>query len=158
MQGRTLETGDVYSLLIENNGAGGYYTELSRIFVLGRAPRELLDAHATVLEAQRYALSLLQPGALCREIFARHNHYLAENRLSEERRLSIHGMGYDMVERPLIRDDEDMHIEEHMVIVCHPGILNARMFVHNTDVYLIEAEGASESLHGTPKEVFEVPR
>jgi Xaa-Pro aminopeptidase len=157
MQGRTLESGDVYSLLIENNGAGGYYTELSRIFVLGRAPRELLDAHATVLEAQRYALSLLKPGTSCREIFARHNRFLTENLLSEERRLSIHGMGYDMVERPLIRDDEDMYIEEHMAIVCHPGILNARMFVHNTDVYLIEAEGASESLHQTPKTVFEVP-
>jgi len=77
--------------------------------------------------------------------------------LSEERRLSIHGMGYDMVERPLIRDDEDMHIEEHMAIVCHPGILNSRMFVHNTDVYLIEADGASDSLHRTPKMIFEVP-
>ena len=42
MQGRTLERGDVYSLLVENNGAGGYYTELSRIFVLGAAPPELL--------------------------------------------------------------------------------------------------------------------
>jgi hypothetical protein len=60
-----------------------------------------------------------------------------------------------MVERPLIRDDEDMTIEEHMAIVCHPGILNARMFVHNTDVYLIEASGPS-GLHETPKQIFEV--
>lgn len=37
MQGRTLAPGDVFSLLVENNGAGGYYTELSRMFVLGRA-------------------------------------------------------------------------------------------------------------------------
>jgi hypothetical protein len=76
--------------------------------------------------------------------------------LPEERRLSVHGMGYDMVERPLIRDDEDMAIEEHMAIVCHPGILNERMFVHNTDVYLIEKGGASQCLHGTPKQIFEV--
>jgi Xaa-Pro aminopeptidase len=156
MQGRTLEPGDVYSLLVENNGAGGYYTELSRIFVLGRAPQELLDAHATVLEAQRFALSLLKPGASCREIYARHNRYLKDQRLSEERRLSIHGMGYDMVERPLVRDDEDMFIEENMAVVCHPGILNERMFVHNTEIYLIEAQGASASLHQTPKEIFEI--
>jgi Xaa-Pro aminopeptidase len=156
LQGRTLESGDVYSLLIENNGAGGYYTELSRIFVLGRAPRELLDAHATVLEAQRHALSLLKPGASCRDIHAQHNRYLADHHLAEERRLNMHGMGYDMVERPLIRDDEDMRIEEHMAIVCHPGILNARMFVHNTEIYLIEAAGASDSLHHTPKAVIEV--
>ena len=28
--------------------------------------------------------------------------------------------------------------------LLHPGLINARMFVHNTDIYLIEAEGASE--------------
>jgi Xaa-Pro aminopeptidase len=156
MQGRTLEPGDVYSLLVENNGAGGYYTELSRIFVLGRAPQELLDAHAVVLEAQRFALSLLKPGASCKDIYAQHNRYLKDQRLSEERRLSIHGMGYDMVERPLVRDDEDMLIEENMAVVCHPSILNERMFVHNTEIYLIEAQGASVSLHHTPKEIFEI--
>jgi Xaa-Pro aminopeptidase len=149
MQGRTLQPGDLYSLLVENNGAGGFYTELSRIFVLGSAPQELLDA-------QRFALSLLRPGASCKDIYQQHNAYLRRHNLPEERRLSVHGMGYDMVERPLIRDDEDMTVEKDMVIVCHPGILNERMFVHNTDVYLIEAQGPSECLHETPKKIFEI--
>lgn len=156
MQGRTLERGDVFSMLIENNGAGGYYTEMSRIFVLGRAPDELKVAHASVLEAQRYALSLLKPGALCADIHERHNKWLREHGLSEERRISIHGMGYDMVERPLIRDDETMRIEPHMAIVVHPGILNARMFVHNTELYLIEEHGPGPCLHKTPREIFEL--
>jgi Xaa-Pro aminopeptidase len=156
MQGRTLERGDVYSLLVENNGAGGYYTELSRMFVLGRASAELRDAHTAVIAAQAFALSLLRPGASAREIYAQHNAYLRERALPEERRLSVHGMGYDMVERPLIRHDEDMRIAEHMAIVCHPGILNERMFVHNTDIYLIESQGPSSCLHRTPKEIFEI--
>jgi Xaa-Pro aminopeptidase len=156
MQGRMLEGGDIYSLLVENNGAGGYYTELSRMFVLGRASQELRDAHAAVLDAQQFALSLLKPGASCRDIFARHNAYLRSRAMPEEQRLSVHGMGYDMVERPLIRSDEDMSIEEHMAIVCHPGILNDRMFVHNTDIYLIETYGPSECLHRTPKQIFEL--
>ena len=156
LQGRRLQRGDVYSLLVENNGAGGYYAELSRIFTLGPAPAELKVALAMVLDSQRYGLSLLKPGASCRDIYAQHNDYLRQHKMAEERRLSIHGMGYDMVERPLIRSDEDMVIEEHMTIVCHPGILNERMFVHNTDVYLIEATGVSECLHRTPKEIFEL--
>ena len=156
MQGRTLQPGDVYSLLIENNGAGGYYTEMSRIFVLGRASTELQDAHAAVLEAQRYALTLLRPGAACADIFAQHNAWLRNKGLSEERRISIHGMGYDMVERPLIRQDEPMTIEEHMAIVVHPGILNARMFVHNTELYLIEANGPGGCLHKTPRRIVEL--
>jgi Xaa-Pro aminopeptidase len=156
MQGRTLQTGDVYSLLVENNGAGGFYTELSRIFILGRASQELRDAHAAVLDAQRFALSLLKPGAFCRDIYAEHNAYLKQRGMSEERRLSVHGMGYDMVERPLIRNDEDMQIEANMIIVCHPGILNERMFVHNTDVYLIGETDSPECLHKTPKTLFEL--
>lgn len=156
MQGRTLQKGDVFSLLVENNGAGGFYAEVSRIFVLGRAPQALLDAHSAVLEAQKYALSLLKPGALCADIFERHNHWLRERGLAEERRISIHGMGYDMVERPLIRDDETMRIERDMAIVVHPGILNARMFVHNTELYLIGPEGPLPCLHRTPRKVLEL--
>ena len=156
MQGRTLREGDVFSLLIENNGAGGFYTEMSRLMVLGRLSQELADAHAAVLDAQRFALSLLRPGALCSEIFAQHNAYLSERGLPQEQRVSMHGMGYDMVERPLIRSDEEMKIEEHMAIVCHPGILNERMFVHNTEIYLIESHGCSSSLHRTPKQIFEI--
>jgi Xaa-Pro aminopeptidase len=156
MQGRTLERGDVYSLLVENNGAGGYYTELSRIFVLGRASPELREAHAAVLEAQRYALSLLTPGTACCEIFEKLNAFLRARKLPEERRLSVHGMGYDMVERPLVRHDETMSIAENMAIVCHPGVLNERLFAHNTDIYLIEAQGPSACLHATPKEIIEL--
>jgi Xaa-Pro aminopeptidase len=155
-QGRTLQRGDVFSLLVENNGAGGYYTELSRIFVLGRASSELREAHAAVLDAQREALSMLKPGVPCRDIYARHNTWLAAHHLPEERRLSIHGMGYDMVERPLVRDDEDMRIAEHMAIVCHPGMSSERLFVHNTDTYLIESAGPSACLHATPKQIFEL--
>jgi Xaa-Pro aminopeptidase len=156
MQGRVLQRGDVLSLLVENNGAGGYYTELSRMLVLGRAAQELKDAHAAVLEAQRYALTLLKPGASAAGIFEQHNAYLRRQRIPEERRLSIHGMGYDMVERPLIRNDEDMALAAHMAIVCHPGILNERMFVHNTEIYLIPEDGAPECLHRTPREIIEL--
>lgn len=156
MQGRTLQGGDVYSLLVENNGAGGYYTELSRMFVLGRASDELRDAHAAVLAAQRYALSLLKPGASCAGVFSDLNAYLRGNHLPEEARLSVHGMGYDMVERPLIRKDEDMAIAADMAIVCHPGLLNERMFVHNTELYLIGPHGPTESLHRTAKDIIEL--
>lgn len=156
MQGRTIERGDLYSLLIENNGAGGYYTELSRMFVLGRIPAELAEAHSAVLAAQRYALTLLKPGASAAAVFAQHNSYLQQQRLPQERRLSVHGMGYDMVERPLVREDETMAIAANMAIVCHPGILNQQMFVHNTEIYLITAEGAPECLHHWPKQIIEI--
>lgn len=156
LQGRTLRAGDVFSLLVENNGAGGMYAELSRIFVLGRAGAELRDAHAAALEAQRHALTLLRPGTPCATVAEQHNAWLRGRGLAEEKRLSIHGMGCDMVERPLIRADETMSIEEHMAIVVHPGVLNERVFAHNTELYLIEADGPGPCLHRTPREIVEL--
>jgi len=123
---------------------------------LGRASQELRDIHEAVLDTQRFALSLLRPGAACSDVHALHNNYLRKQNMPAERRLNMHGMGYDMVERPLIRHDEEMSIAQHMAIVCHPGVLNERLFVHNTDMYLIERQGASECLHRTPKAIIEV--
>jgi Xaa-Pro aminopeptidase len=156
MQGRMLQAGDVYSQLVENNGAGGYYTELSRIFSLGPASSELRDAHAQVLAAQQYALTLLKPGSDCREVFAAHNAWLRGQGMAAEMRLSIHGMGYDMVERPLIRHDESMRIAANMAIVVHPGISTGQQFVHNTDIYFIGPIGPGECVHRTPKQIFEI--
>ena len=55
------------TFLIEVNGPGGYFTEVGRTIVLGKASQELKDNFATTVEAQDYSASLLKPGASCRE-------------------------------------------------------------------------------------------
>src|SRR6202166_4029308 len=67
-QGRTLRPGDHMSLLIENNGPGGFYPEISRTIVLGKASQELLDGFEIVKEAQAHTLRKFKPGESCREI------------------------------------------------------------------------------------------
>ena len=42
-QARRLASGEHFSLLIENNGPGGFYTEIARTIVLGKASNELID-------------------------------------------------------------------------------------------------------------------
>ena len=44
---REIRAGDQFTLMIEVNGPGGLYAELSRNCVLGRASDELLEAYAT---------------------------------------------------------------------------------------------------------------
>lgn len=137
MKGRELRAGEHFSLLVEVNGPGGYYTEIARTFVLGKAPQKLVDGLETVKAAQRFMLSLLRPGAQCAEIFGAFNAYMRERQLPEETRLNAHGMGYDMVERPLIRHDETMRIAANMNIVVHPGFVDSEMFAVVCDNYLI---------------------
>ncbi|MCK1274595.1 MULTISPECIES: M24 family metallopeptidase [unclassified Bradyrhizobium] len=156
MQGRTLQRGDHLSLLIEINGPGGFYTEIARTIVLGKATSELTDAFAAVKAAQAYSLSLMKPGVSVRDIFAAHNVYMKQNGMPQETRLYAHGQGYDMVERPLIRQDDDMELRQGMCLAVHPGYETPSLFAVICDNYVIEENGVGECLHQTKKQIFEV--
>jgi Xaa-Pro aminopeptidase len=155
-QNRVLREGDQFTLLIENNGPGGFYTELGRTCVLGKASQEMKDELAFVLEAQKYTLSLMRPGAKCSEIFAEYNAFMKRNKRPEERRLHSHGQGYDMVERPLVRHDETMMIAKNMNMVCHPTYVTERTFSWCCDNWLIGDSGPAEKLHRFPQEIVEL--
>jgi Xaa-Pro aminopeptidase len=155
-QGHTLKPGDHMSLLIENNGPGGFYTELSRTIVLGKASQELLDGFEIVKEAQAYTLTKFTPGASCREIFLAHNEFMKQKDVPPETRVYSHSQGYDLIERPLVRSDETMNLEKGMNMSVHPSYATTSMYAHICDNYLIEENGASECLHKTPKQIFEL--
>jgi len=155
-QNRTLQKGDVFSLLIETNGPGGMYAELGRTIVLGKAPQELKDELALLLEARRFTLSMLKPGASCKDIWDAHNNFMKQHGKPEEKRLYCHGQGYDLVERPLIRFDETMLIQAGMNIACHPTWLSSKFFNSPTDNYIVGPNGAGERLHKYPEIIIEV--
>lgn len=155
LQNRVLREGDVFTLLVETNGPGGMYTELGRTCVLGRMPQELKEEFAFLLEAREQNLSWLRPGASCKDIWDSHNEFMRKHGRPEERRLYCHGQGYDMVERPLVRFDEPMFIQENMNIACHPNYLTKRFFNSITDNYLIGSGGVIERLHRFPEEIVE---
>lgn len=155
-QGRTLLPQSHMSLLVENNGAGGYYTELSRTIVLGKASQELIDGFEIVKAAQQHTLELMKPGAPCREILAAHNAFMTRNGVPTESRIYSHSQGYDLIERPLIRSDETMVIERDMNLSVHPSYMTNSMYAHVCDNYLVEEGGVSERLHQTPQQIFEL--
>ena len=64
LQNRILGEGDVFFMLVESNGPGGMFTELSRTCVLGKAPHELKDECTLIREARRHTLEMLKPGSL----------------------------------------------------------------------------------------------
>jgi Xaa-Pro aminopeptidase len=155
-QGRTLKPGEHFTILIENNGPGGFYTELARTMVFGKATSQLLDGFAAMKAAQDYTLALIKPGASCRDIAAAHDAYMRSNNFPLELRLYCHGQGYDLVERPLVRSDETMALAAGMNLAVHPGYETDAMFAVICDNYLVEENGPSECLHETEKKIFEV--
>jgi Xaa-Pro aminopeptidase len=151
-QSREIQKGDIVSILIENNGPGGYYTELGRTMTMGPAPQWLKEACAENVENQRFCLDMLVPGAKCSDVFAKQNEYMVGRGHSKERRILAHGQGYEMVERPLIRHDENMKVAENMHIAVHP----MGSGFTGIDNYLIGPKGPTACLHKTAKQIFEV--
>jgi Xaa-Pro aminopeptidase len=155
-QNRVIKEGDTIALLVEDSGPGGMYTELGRTCVVGRASAEQQDEFAFTLEARKFNLGLLKPGAPCQDVFAAYNEFMRKNGRPEEKRLHCHGQGYDLVERPLIRNDEPMRIEKDMNIVVHPTYIRGPIFSWVCDNYLIGPNGPGERLHRFPEAITEV--
>jgi len=154
-QARTIRDGDQFTILIENSGAGGLYTELGRTCVLGKASGEMKEEFAFVLEAREHTLAMLKPGASCKEIWEAHNAFMRANGKPEETRLYCHSQGYDMVERPLVRFDETMPLQANMVVAVHPTYVTSTTYSWACDNYLITETGC-ERLHAFEEKITEL--
>jgi Xaa-Pro aminopeptidase len=155
-QNRVIEAGDTIALLVEDSGPGGMYAELGRTCVVGKASAELKDEFAFAVEARKFNLGLLKPGAACKDIFAAYNEFMRKNGRPEEKRLHCHGQGYDLVERPLIRNDEPMTIKQDMNIVVHPTYIRGHVLSWVCDNYLIGPDGPGQRLHHFPEAITEL--
>jgi Xaa-Pro aminopeptidase len=156
MQNRVIKEGDYVALLVEDSGPGGFYTELGRNCVVGKAPQQMKDELAFTLESRRITLDLLKPGAPAKEVWDKFNDFMRRNGRPEETRLYCHGQGYDLVERPLIRHDEPMTIAKDMNIVVHPTYIHKGMLSWVCDNYLIGSNGPGARLHRFPEVIIEV--
>lgn len=153
MGGRTLREGDCFTLLVESNGPGGFYTELGRTAVLGKVPDSMQEELAFVREARQVTLDLLRPGNAPADIWNQYNSFMERHGRPPEARLHSHGQGYDMVERPLIRHDEPLAIQAGMNIVVHPTYTRSGAVNWLCDNYFVGADGAGDRLHAFPEQI-----
>lgn len=155
-QNRVIQEGDQFLFLLENNGPSGYFTELGRTCVVGRATNEMKDEFAFALEARQFVLDRLKPGTPCKEIWADFNDMMKRNGRPQENRLNCHGQGYDMVERPLVRIDEPLAIQANTNIVVHPTYSHRGMMTWICDNYHVGQNGPVERFHESPQEITEL--
>ncbi|MEZ2127823.1 MULTISPECIES: M24 family metallopeptidase [unclassified Sinorhizobium] len=155
MQNRMMNKGDQFTLLIETAGPGGFFCELGRTFLFGRATQKMKDEVNTVIEAQKLTTEMLGAGASCADVWEAHNRFLRERGRPEEDRLYAHGQGYFLVERPLIRFDERMPIRPRMNVAVHPMYRHEGNLTWMCDNFLIGDNG-TERLHRTPQHIFEI--
>src|SRR3546814_759943 len=121
-QGRRIEPGDYFSLLIENGSPDGMFCEVMRTISFGEPAPGLVRACEQAVSAQEHTFSLMKAGVACSDIYAEYRKYMDDKGLAAETRLYSHGQGLDLVERPLIRHDETMVLRAEMNMTAHPSV------------------------------------
>ena len=97
----------------------------------------------------------MKPGIAASEVFARYSDFMRRNGRPEEKRLFAHNQGCDMVERPLIRQDETMTVERGMNFAIHPTYYANGVMSWICDNYLFGEDGRLERIHRFPETITE---
>jgi len=148
---------DCIEFMAEVSSNVGLWGECARVYSFGEPPEELEKTVALAFEMQDYLASLIVPGAIPSEVFAKYNERLAETGFPQERRFCVHGQGFDVVEVPFIRPDNHSPLKENSFIAIHPSMYDAprKVGCFVCDNYLITKDGAKR-MSKTPREIIRV--
>jgi Xaa-Pro aminopeptidase len=156
LQNRVLQEGDAVDLLVEMNGPGSYWGELSRMWVIGGEPApELEKGVKDSLRIQAELAAMAKPGVKAADLRKALHKFEEENGYIKEGRFFGHGQGTDMVERPAYQPEETMLLEKNMFLSIHPAMETETSWAFNTDNYLVTEDGAVR-LNETAQGIFRV--
>lgn len=139
---RKLEDGDA---VVMDYGAvqGGYHSDETCTFVLGRADAKFQEVYALVKDAHDRAIGEVRAGATCREIDR------IARQVIEKKGYGMHfshgtghGVGLDVHEAPRLSALSDQVLEAGMVVTIEPGIyLPGQWGVRIEDMVLVKEDG-----------------
>lgn len=139
---RTLRDGDIVNLLIESSAPGGYWYDLRRFLCIGPVPGALQEAYGIVKEARDLMEKELKPGAMAGAALKASDEFLKSKGCPPESRAAGHGQGVDLVERPVVHQEELAKLQAGMVVSLHPTARTGSAAACIADTYVITETGA----------------
>ncbi len=139
---RKLEDGDP---VVMDFGAvhGGYHSDETCTFVLGRADAKFREVYAIVKDAHDRAIDAVRAGAACREIDRVARQVIEKKGYGPHFSHGTgHGVGLDVHEAPRLSALSDQTLEAGMVVTVEPGIyLPGQWGVRIEDMVLVREDG-----------------
>ncbi|MBO5556133.1 MAG: aminopeptidase P family protein [Oscillospiraceae bacterium] len=157
---RTAKPGDMVRTEITPQYKG-YWAQICRTCVKGRASEDQLKAFSIFLESTEAGIAAIRPGVNIRDVARAENdvfrrHGYGEYCTERYTRGRGHGHGLDLDEQPLISESTDLLLEEGMVIVVHPNTYNPLCgYMVFGDPVEVTADGC-RVLSRTERKLFEV--
>lgn len=130
----------------------GYWSDSCGTYYAGEPTAKQIAMHNTVMEALEFGISLLRPGAVCREVDFRIRQFLIDAGYPETYpHHTGHSIGVSGHESPRIVGYNDETIEAGMVMLLEPGIyFPGETGVRLEDAVLVKQDGV-ELLTGHDK-------
>ncbi|MBI3707708.1 MAG: aminopeptidase P family protein [Proteobacteria bacterium] len=158
---RRLAPGDLVTTEL-TPAVDGYYAQICRTLVVGRANDAQKRAFGVYLEAMEVGIAAVRPGVTAADVARAENdvfrrYGLGDYVTNKYTRVRGHGLGMFVDSKPHILEDVDVVLEAGMVIVVHPNTYHPEVgYMVLGDAVVVTATGA-DVLTRTPRELFEVP-
>jgi len=140
----------------------GYYVQICRTLVAGRATPAQARAFAIYREALEAGIAAVKPGVTAADVARAENdvfrkYGLGDYVTNKYTRVRGHGIGLFCDSKPHILEDVDTVLEPGMALIVHPNTYHPEVgYVVLGDAVVVTQTGV-EVLCGTPRELFEVP-
>ena len=143
---------------------GGYHMDESRMFCVGKMPREAEDAAQVSME-QLFALKeAMVPGKAIADLFDISVEMAAEKGLSREylglpeakAKFIGHGIGLELVEPPILTAGYSRELEPGMVFAVEPKFVFRDRFAAGIESVIQVTETGGRFISQTPHRIFEV--
>ena len=140
----------------------GYYVQICRTLVAGKATAAQAGAFAIYREALEAGIAAVMPGATAAAVARAENDVfrkfgLGDYVTSKYTRVRGHGIGLFCDSKPHILEDVDTPLEPGMVLIVHPNTYHPEVGYLVLGDAVVVTETSAEVLCGTPRELFEAP-
>ena len=138
----------------------GYLSDHTRIFVIGRPPQALVEAHAHMLDLQERIKVMATPGTRAGDLYAAAveianqkglgDHFMGvgKNRI----RFIGHGVGLEVDEFPFLASGQKLPLQEGMVIALEPKLIYPGVGVVGIEnIHLVTPAGLETLTHAEQK-------
>jgi Xaa-Pro dipeptidase len=139
----------------------GYYVQICRTLVVGRANAAQARAFAVYREALEAGVAAVKPGATAADVARAENdvfrkYGLGDYVTSRYTRVRGHGIGLFCDSKPHILEDVETELVPGMALIVHPNTYHPEVgYIVLGDAVVVTGRGA-DVLCRTPRELFEV--
>ena len=157
---RRIAAGDLITTEL-TPAVGGYFAQICRTLVVGKATEAQRRAFAVFVEALQAGIAAVRPGVRAADVAKAENdvfrkYGLGEYTTSQWTRVRGHGIGLFADSKPHILEDVDTVLTPGMTLIVHPNTYHPDAgYIVLGDAVVVTERGA-EVLCKTPRQLFEV--